>query len=296
MDGTSIMLGCASILMPPAYHGRFIEMRESCKKKFPQITPETLHILAEELRLIYLDIKEADNEQQMPQLHNTDGEPFVLVKLYYDLHCTPLEAFEKLKKLSLDMTEEELLSDADYTREGTLKKVAIAWVKRDNKIHKNWDNTILGNITIDGNCMTIEVNSEKRAQKIRKKIETLLGETAVYKTSVLQSVEQAMEEVKEREDSPEALYMRKEQERFSQLPEVQERLREMSEKHWQAWLDQKIPALGNKTPRQAAKTALGREQLEALFLLYESYAGKAQGVPQPDSRQLRSMLGLDEKV
>jgi hypothetical protein len=144
--------------------------------------------------------------------------------------------------------------------------------------------------------MTIEVNSEKRAQKIRKKIETLLKETAVYKTSVLQSVEQAMEGIKEREDSPEALFERQEQEKFSQLPEVQEALRSMMEKHWQTWPDQKIPALGNKTPRQAAKTALGREQLEALFLLYESYTGKAQGVPQPDTRQLRSMLGLDDKV
>ena len=296
MDGTSIMLGCASIIIPPAYHSRFIEMRESCKKKFPQITPDTLHSLAEELRLIYLDIKEADNEQQMPQLHNTDGEPFVLIKLYYDLHCTPLQAFEKLKKLSLDMTEEELLSDADYTREGTLKNVTIAWMKRNNKTHKNWDNTVLGNITINGNCMTIEVNSENRAEKIRQQIETLLKEKAVYKTSVLQSVEQAMEEIEEREDSPEALFERQEQEKFSQLPEVQEALRSMMEKHWQTWPDQKIPALGNKTPRQAAKTALGREQLEALFLLYESYTGKPQGVPQPDTRQLRSMLGLDDKV
>lgn len=295
MEGTSIMLGCASIIMPPEYHSRFIEMRESCKKEFQQITSDTLHIIADDLRLIYLDIKDSKNERQMPQLNNTDGEPFVLMNLHYDLHCTPLEAFNKLKKLSLFMSEEELLSDADYTREGTLKKVTLAWMKRNNKIHKNWDNTVLGNITIDGNCMAIEVNSENRAEKIRQQIDTLLREKAVYKTSVLQSVEQAVEEIEERKDSPEALFERQEQEKLNQLPEVQEALRNMMEKHWETWPEQKIPALGNKTPRQAAKTALGRERLEALFMLYESRAGKEADALQPDIQKLRSMLGLEKK-
>jgi hypothetical protein len=270
-------------------------MRESCKKKFPQITPDTLHSLAVELRLIYLDIKDSKNEQQMPQLHNTDGEPFVLIKLHYDLQCTPLEAFEKLKKLSLDMSEEELLSDAAYSADGKLAKATINWLKKKNKLHKDWENTVMGTITLDGSSLAAEVNSENRAQKIRQKIETLLREKAVYKTSVFQSVQQAMEEIKERGDTPESLFEREEQEKFSQLPEVQKRLREISEKHWQAWLDQKIPALGNKTPRQAAKTALGREQLEALFLLYETYAGKEGAALQPDIKKLRGMLGLENK-
>jgi len=295
MDGTSIMLGCASIIMPPEYHSRFIAMRESCKKEFQQITPETLRSIADDLRLIYLDIKDGRNEQPMPQLHNTDGEPFVLINLHYDLQCTPLEAFEKLKKLSLFMNEEELLSDADYTREGTLKKVTFNWMKRNNKIHEEWDNTVLGNITIDGNSMTIEINSENRAEKIRKKIDTLLKEKAVYKTSAIQSVEQALEAIKERENSQEDFSRRDEQERLNQLPEVQEALRSMMEEHWASWFDQKIPALGNETPRQAAKTHLGRERLEALFMLYESYAGEELDALQPDIQKLRFTLGLDKK-
>jgi len=289
------MLGCASIIMPPEYHSRFIAMRESCKKEFQQITPDTLRSLADDLRLIYLDIKDSRNEQPMHQLHNTDGEPFVLTKLHYDLQCTPRDAFEKLKQLSLFMNEEELLSDADYTREGKLKKVTIDWMKRNNEIHKEWDNTVQGKITIDGNFMTIEVNSEKRAQIIRKEIESLLKEKAVYKTSVVQSIDQAMEEITELQDSPEAFSRRQEQERLNQLPEVQEALRSMMEKHWASWFDQKIPALGNETPRQAAKTPLGRERLEALFMLYNSYAGNESDALQPDIQKLRVTLGLDEK-
>jgi hypothetical protein len=29
-----------------------------------------------------MDLKDSKNEQQLPQLHNTDGEPFVLIKLH----------------------------------------------------------------------------------------------------------------------------------------------------------------------------------------------------------------------
>jgi len=295
MDGSSIMLGCATTIITPEYHSRFIEMRENCKKEFKNITTDMLHSLDDELRLIYLDIKDNRNVRPMPQLQNTDGEPFVLTNLHYDLQCTPLEAFEQLKKLSLFMNEAELLSDADYTREGKLKKVTIDWMKGNNEIHKDWDNKVLGKITIDGNFMTIEVNSEKRAQIIRKEIESLLKEKAVYKTSVVQSIDQAMEEITELQDSPEAFSRRQEQERLNQLPEVQEALRSMMEKHWASWFDQKIPALGNETPRQAAKTPLGRERLEALFMLYNSYAGNESDALQPDIQKLRVTLGLDEK-
>src|SRR5262249_3116290 len=36
-------------------------------------------------------------------------------------------------------------------------------------------------------------------------------------------------------------------------------------RHWEQWLDTRVPALGNRTPRQAARSAGGRERLEALL-------------------------------
>jgi len=35
--------------------------------------------------------------------------------------------------------------------------------------------------------------------------------------------------------------------------------------HWEGWVDEKIPALGGKSPRQAVKSADGRESVEALL-------------------------------
>jgi len=38
-------------------------------------------------------------------------------------------------------------------------------------------------------------------------------------------------------------------------------LAKFGEQHYVEWLDSDVPALGGKTPRQAAKTAKGRQQL-----------------------------------
>ena len=55
-------------------------------------------------------------------------------------------------------------------------------------------------------------------------------------------------------------------------------LKALHAKHWEHWLDSKIPALNRKTPRAAAKTKVGREQLEALFADFNSdnQSGRAQ--------------------
>jgi hypothetical protein len=39
----------------------------------------------------------------------------------------------------------------------------------------------------------------------------------------------------------------------------------MMRKHWEAWPDMELPALGGKTPRQAVKNKLSRQQVVALL-------------------------------
>jgi len=62
---------------------------------------------------------------------------------------------------------------------------------------------------------------------------------------------------------------------------------------WEAWLDEQIPALRDQTPREATRTPLGRELLEAPLHDYESNSGR---LPHqafgPDVAALRSKLGL----
>jgi len=81
------------------------------------------------------------------------------------------------------------------------------------------------------------------------------------------------------------------------MPEVQEQLDKMLSAHWKNWIDEKIPALGHMTPRQAVKDPDGRESVEALLLDAERSmdenkqmrdAGKAA------MAETRRRLGLDK--
>jgi hypothetical protein len=77
------------------------------------------------------------------------------------------------------------------------------------------------------------------------------------------------------------------------LPEVQEALRAFMARHWEAWLDTKLPALRFEMPREAAKTPAGRERLEALFADFAWHARHAtQPELVPDLAALRARLGM----
>lgn len=66
--------------------------------------------------------------------------------------------------------------------------------------------------------------------------------------------------------------------------------------HWSRWVDTKIPALDGKTPRQAVKTADGRESVAALLASAERDAARFPQMPEAAVeaiRKARIQLGLD---
>ena len=63
-------------------------------------------------------------------------------------------------------------------------------------------------------------------------------------------------------------------------PEIRAKLAEMMAAHWEGWVDENIPALGGKTPRQAVKTADGRESVEALLRSAERRARRDESLGQ----------------
>jgi hypothetical protein len=294
VDGQAIVFGVAPTVLPPEAHLRLLDLRDSLERILREegleLNLETLHMLDVQLRRAYLGTVEALNDPARPELQNTDGDPLSFVKLYFDLDCSPEEAFEALKPLS-PAESPDILEDSIRDDDGNLVEVNFDWIKKGNKLHKHWDNTVLGNIAIKGNVLTAEVNSEKRAKKFRSEVKKRLGAKARYKTGVHQSVESKLEELQAGQSrSDEA---RREREEFESLPEVQEFVRKEMEAHWENWYDMRLPALKNKTPLEAVRTKAGRERLEALLRHFELMNEDA---PQPslkvDVRAMRKRLGL----
>lgn len=140
--------------------------------------------------------------------------------------------------------------------------------------------------------MTIEVNSENRAQKIRALIEEMLP-AARYKATVIESVQAMLAREEEQGKSASSRQRRKQDEELNSRPEVQAMLAAELRRHFSTWPETKLPALGNKTPLQAVKTRDGREMVEALLLEIER-RGKLATPPLDPAiiAELRERLGL----
>jgi hypothetical protein len=297
LEGQAIMLGMAPTLLPPPCHRDILDARDDFKEKLRtkglKLDQPCLLEYDAEMRNLYFDLLDVLSNPPIPQLQNTDGDPLAFVKLYYKLSSTPQEAVDALKSLSLPEFQDHMLDNAIFDADGNLTEVSFGWHKSGNKKHKSWDNTVLGNLTIKGDMLTAEVDSEKRAEKIESEIEKRLKKRATLQRVELEDVEGKLEEMKSQGGSPESEEERREQEEFQSLPEIQALVRKQMEAHWEAWYTQKVPALNNKTPLQAARTKSGRERLEALLLEFER---RSEGQPDPNLRvdvaAIRKKLGM----
>ena len=293
VDGVSIMSGCAPLVIPPRWHHAVLDLRELfAHGKGRLLTPGGVREINIELRELYFAIEDKLYNPPKPKLCNTDGDPLMPTTLTYRLHCSPSAAFDRLKALA-QPTERDvtfLLADAVMDEVGELHAVSIPWSKKGNRLHKDWDNTTLGTMDLEGDRLEVHVNSERRCRRIEREIAKRLGGDAVLERRAAESLEDLLAKPPQRD--PRSEIERAEEERSAQNPEVQAYLQEMAARHWDAWLDTRLPVLGNRTPRQAARSADGRERLAALLADFVWTAERSPNAMLPDVSALRAKLGL----
>ena len=293
LDRLIMLEGCSPVAIPPSYKGPILELRKKIQKRKLPFTPALIKEYDLEMLDIYHELTEPLLNPRMPELQNTDGEPLVFHQLIYDLACSPRETLDTLRQLNLTEDDKSILSGAEFDPSGELRKIEFAWEKPGNKMHKNWNNTILGRLRIEGSTLTAEVNSEKRAQKFKAIMAELLPGKARYKTTVIQSPQSMLARSEKEGLSPQARRREQEAEDLNALPEVQAHLTEMLRQHYRDWPHEKLPILKGKTPLQAVKTHDGREMVEALIVELERDIG-APNMPIDESiiAELRERLGL----
>src|ERR1700730_3968003 len=180
----AVMCGLAPIPFPPDFHFDILDARETLFGPRRKISNADLQEHEAALRQLYFALRHRLLNPQRPILQNTDGDLLEFVKLTYQLSCSPRTAFDKLRSLNLLETEEELLADATENEKGELQTVTFSWMKEGNARHRCWDNTILGNLTIEDGRLIVEVNSSKRSEAIRREIPKRLGEGAGLEAGV----------------------------------------------------------------------------------------------------------------
>lgn len=287
IGSASIMLGASPWVIPPSWHLPIIDFRD-------QLSPRRLMTLADlsrccvEIRRLYHQIADAIVNPRLPRLQNTDGEPIEMTTMTYELHITAAEAFDRLRPLAT-MRGETHVDDERYDAAGRIEAAVLTWLKAGNRMHRNWDNTTLGTMRLDGTRLVIEVDSAKRRKRIAAAISKRFGSNATLVESKTTDIVKELEDRRARGETIEPATLSTEPER---TPEIQALEAELMQKHWDAWIDTKVPALGNRTPRQAAKTAKGRERLEALLTDFARSADQKSSIVQPTLGDLRRRLGL----
>lgn len=286
-----MLVGCGTMVIPPGMKPRIIDLRRMIESENDLVTAEVLKDYDFEIRDLYLEIHQHLNAP--PQLQNTDGDPLLYHTLYYDID-DPEKAFEALSGLSVMETSAEIRETATLDKKGRIAKIEIPWSRRGYKKNSALGSTLLGRLMLQGTTLSVEVNSESRARVIRKEIEKRLGRRARYKTTKIQSPEAMMENapLADAEGSGEGM----DHDELMQLPEVRQHIEDMLKAHWEDWVDDKIPALGGRTPREAVKTADGRESVEALLLdaeRHEMVDEFSRAVTSEAIARTRKRLGLD---
>jgi hypothetical protein len=278
-------------LIPPDRKVEIVALRTKLRRKIArqsrELSAADLIRYADEIRTVYLDIRDAMFRPK--KLQNTDGDPFVFHTLTFRVGSAQV-AFDALVPLAWSMDKEDILDDVERNADGTLERVEFDWIGKGNRMHKNWDNTILGHLTISGRTLTVEVNSANRAERIRAEIEKRLGLHANHLSTTAQTPEEALAKRKAEEKTPPPQIGPGE----PLNPEMLREFSAMMQEEVEAWVHKKIPVLGGRTPLQAITDPDGREIVESLLLGWErAVEGPGtSGTFSPDIDAVRRQLNL----
>jgi hypothetical protein len=119
--------------IPPIHKLAIIGQRERMEKT-GVVDGQSVRDWDLELRELFFGIAEAVVNPPMPQLMNTDNEPMEPRTLHYELD-SPQAAFDALKDLDTNATEEEILDETTRDANGQVEKALLHWVKPGNSAH-----------------------------------------------------------------------------------------------------------------------------------------------------------------
>jgi len=144
----------------------------------------------------------------------------------------------------------------------------------------------LGTWSFEGNRVILETASQERAARGRTWLESVAGDKVRYRATALETLEQTMNELRRhRPKKP-----------LAEEPPPPETgaVRQLFDRYYQTWLDRPLPALGNRTPRAAARTKIWSVRLIELLKQFENTAERAAlaGRPSYDFEWIWQELGL----
>ncbi len=295
IEDQSIFVGMAPMVIPAKGHIELVEFKNwlIAENDNNAITEFSLsRELDWDILNYFFEIVDTLYHPKMPTLLNTDGDLLVFSKSQFKLEMPIEEALRRLLPMTLSKDYDEFFDTAQKSKNGQITRIEFPWLKKGNKKHKNWENTVLGQIIIEKNKLILETNSEKRTEKGKKLLLKYLGNNIQFQNTLLETPKQKLASIPENKEHFSMLPQ-------DMLPEIQEHMQTIAQNYWEGWFDEPIPALDNQTPIQASQSQGGREKLEALLTYYEyidNQRSDSQQHLKVDVSFLRKRLHLHEVI
>ncbi len=213
--------------------------------------------------------RERARRPRVPQMVNFDGDPLEMHTAYFSVtdEAAARAALAKRPDLSFD-------SDGN----------SGSWQPPDSQRADRMPGgkVTAGSVRFESGQLVFETNSAERYRKARRWLDKIPGISFTsLEAKSLESIA-AETEASPRQRAPLA----------TPAPEELEQAQRMLDVHYMKWLDEKIPALGGKTPREACRTEKGRREVTLMIRTYPDPGGMA-GIHVPRARMFKA-LGLQD--
>jgi chorismate mutase len=173
-------------------------------------------------------------------------------------------------------------------KEGNRKKRGLFYQSYFTRGPGMESHSVLGNIVVNQKRVSLSTLSKERLAQGKIVLEQTLGTLIKHKIDSLQSVESKMRKAQTQTNKAEKKPID---------PEIEKQIfKDFFDDHYHRWLDTKLPALENKTPRAASKTKKGKKAVEDLLRMmeYTEERRSAEGQYAYDISWIRKELGLDK--
>ena len=208
-----------------------------------------------------------------PALHNTDGDPLLFTVDRFDV--VPGREHEVEALLS------EITGVVPPEPDGDDRE--FHFVKPGNAMHHGLNDTRIGTAVVEAGELRLETNSTNRADVLRRHVEAACAGLVGFREREQTDPHTLLAERSAREIEPPP----------PTPPEAQRLLLEVKQRHYASWLDERLPALSGKTPREAARTAAGRLRVDVLLKDIENMESRLPAGERFDLTGLRATLGLE---
>jgi hypothetical protein len=152
------------------------------------------------------------------------------------------------------------------------------------------DEVVVARVVPRDRTLQLECNSKRRLTRMKAMLKKAFGTALRHRADTFEDLEPLLD------DAPSSQGRAPEQTELSLPVEAQAQIQAMMLQRMRDWLDERIPALGGKTPREAARSQRGRDDVVHMLVRQQQIFAAGPGLPPVDLQEIWKELGLQPRA